>query len=179
MLAALKMAPSVRKLALAAHLAVSIGWLGSTIAFLALAAASLNRQDEQLVRSAYLAMDLVALHAIVPLAFASLVTGVVMSLGTQWGLFGHWWVVISLVLTALAGLVLLVQLGRISQLAAAARDLALPAAQLPAATDQIVHSGAGLVLLLSVHLLNVHKPRGVTPYGWRRQRAGRALPRPE
>ena len=33
----------------------------------------------------------------------------------------------------------------------------------------LVHSSAGLVLLLIILVLNVYKPHGVTPYGWRAQ----------
>ena len=36
------------------------------------------------------------------LAYATLVTGLLMSLGTKWGLFRHDWVIISLVLTVVA-----------------------------------------------------------------------------
>ena len=44
---------------------------------------------------------------IVPLAIASLLTGVVQALATPWGLFRHYWVVIKLFLTVFATLVLL------------------------------------------------------------------------
>jgi hypothetical protein len=47
-------------------------------------------------------MELVGWAVLVPLALASFVTGVVLSDGTPWGLFRHYWVVISLGLTILA-----------------------------------------------------------------------------
>src|SRR5881628_3305955 len=81
------MAPSLRKFALTAHVTSSVGLLGSIAAFLALAVAGLTSQDAQIVRAAYLAMDLAARFVIVPLAFASLLTGLIQSLGTPWGLF--------------------------------------------------------------------------------------------
>jgi hypothetical protein len=43
-----------------------------------------------MVRAAYLAMELIARFVIIPLAFASLLTGLIQSLGTPWGLFRHY-----------------------------------------------------------------------------------------
>ena len=46
-----------------------------------------------MVRAAYLVTALIGWLVIVPLSFAVLVTGLVQSLGTEWGLFRHYWVV--------------------------------------------------------------------------------------
>jgi hypothetical protein len=108
------MTPRLRKFALTAHVTSSVGWLGAVAAFLALAVASLTSQDAQMVRAAYLAMELTAWFVIVPLAFASLLTGLVQSLGTKWGLFRHYWVLAKLLLTVLATIVLLLQMESIS-----------------------------------------------------------------
>lgn len=51
----------------------------------------MTSQDAQLDRAAHLAMELTALFVIVPLAFASLLTGLVQALGTTWGLFRDYW----------------------------------------------------------------------------------------
>ena len=91
--------PNLRKLALIAHVTFSVGWLGAVAAFLSLAIAGLTSQDAQLVRSADLAMDLTACFVIVPLCFASFVTGIVSSLGTPWDLFRHYWVLVKLLIT--------------------------------------------------------------------------------
>src|SRR5882757_1811341 len=96
------MTPSLRKFTLTAHVISSVGWLGAVAGFLALAIAGLSCQDAQMVRAAYLAMKLTAWFVIVPLAFASLLTGIVQSLGTEWGLFRHYWVLTKLAITLLA-----------------------------------------------------------------------------
>jgi len=83
--------PSLRKFALTAHVTSSVGWLGAVASFLVLAIAGLIGDDDQMVRSVYLATDLTTWFVIVPLAFASLLTGLVVALGTQWGLFRHYW----------------------------------------------------------------------------------------
>src|SRR5205823_3537878 len=34
----------------------------------------------------------------------------------------------------------------------------------------LFHPGVGLLVLLAITVLNVYKPAGLTPYGWRKQR---------
>ena len=82
----------------------------------------MTSQDAQTVRAAWIAMELTGWFAIVPLALASLLTGLVMSLGTQWGLFRHYWVLFSLVLTILATVVLLVHMQTVSSFAGVAAE---------------------------------------------------------
>ena len=59
----------------------------------------------QLVRSSYLAMELIGCYVLVPLCVACLLTGLIMSLGITWGLFRHYWVVIKLVITVVSGVI--------------------------------------------------------------------------
>src|SRR3990170_4099331 len=110
----------LRKLALTAHVTSSVGWLGSVGGFLALAVAGLTSQDSQLVRATYLAMELTGWFVIVPLSLASLLTGLVQSLGTEWGLFRHYWILVKLLITILATIVLLVHMQPISHMAGVA-----------------------------------------------------------
>lgn len=167
------MPPVVRKLALATHLTVSVGWIGGVAAYLVLDVAVEASSDPELVRSAWTAMNLVVSSAIVPLALASLVSGLVMSLGTKWGLFRHWWVLISLVLTVLATVVLVSEAGVVNRIAAVAADPATSDDRLLALPSTLLHSVGGLLVLLVIQLLNVYKPQGLTPYGWRKQQEER------
>ena len=164
------MRPGARKLLLTLHVAVSVGWLGAVLAYLPLDITASFGQDPAALRAAYHGMDLVARTILRPLAFATLVSGIVLSLATPWGLFRHWWVVLSLVLTALATVVLLVEMGTIAHLAAAASDPSIADDDLRALPGTLPHSVGGLVVLAFVHALNVYKPRGLTRYGWRKQR---------
>lgn len=166
------MAPAVRKVALTVHLVCSVGWIGAVVAYLVLALSAVNGRDAQTVRAAWVAMALTGWSAIVPLALASLLTGLVMALGTPWGLFRHYWVLISFALTVLATVVLLLHMPAVSHLAAVAREA--DGAALGALGNDLFHPGAGLLVLLVITVLNVYKPRGLTPYGWRRQQAERA-----
>ena len=172
------MTPPLRKLLLTAHITVSVGWFGAVAAFLALAIAGLTSQDAQTVRSAYLAMDVTARFVIVPLSFAPLLTGPVLSLGTPWGLFRHYWVLAKLLITILSTIIMQVHLRPISVLAAAAAQTALFGADLHGLQVQmVIAAAAALVALLAATTLGVYKPRGMTPYGWRKQQEQRALAR--
>jgi len=168
------MTPSLRKLLLTAHITFSVGWIGAVAAFLALAIAGLTSQDAHMVRAAYPAMELAARFVIVPLAFASLLSGVIQSLGTPWGLFRHYWVLVKLLLTIFATIVLLKKMPLIGYAARQAAETPLPSAALRmAAIPLIVHAAGGILVLLVVTILSVYKPWGLTSYGLRKQQARR------
>jgi hypothetical protein len=163
------MGPGPRKFTLAVHLTVSVGWIGAVAAYMSLDVAAATGQDAQRLRTAYLAMEQIARNVIVPLAFASLVTGIVVSLGTKWGLFRHYWVLISLLLTLFATVVLLRETGVISAYAEVAANPAASGSELQALPSTLLHSIGGTVVLLVILVLNVYKPRGMTGYGRRRE----------
>jgi hypothetical protein len=163
------MPPRLRKFALAAHIALAVGWIGAVAGYIALDVAAATGQDAQTLRAAYLAMELIAWYVIVPLALGSLLSGLVMSLGTKWGLFRHYWVLISLLLTIFATVVLLVETQTISYFADIAADPTTSGDDLRALGSTLVHSVGGTVVLLVILVLNMYKPRGMTRYGWRKQ----------
>jgi hypothetical protein len=167
--ASMTMSPGLRKLALAIHLTFSVGWIGAVAAYVALDVAAATSEEAQTLRAAYIGMELIARNVIVPLAFASLLTGIVMSLGTKWGLFRHYWVLISLLMTIVAIAVLMVEAQTISHFAAVAADPTTSAADLRRLGNTLVHSVGAAVVLVVVLVLNLYKPRGLTRYGWRKQ----------
>jgi hypothetical protein len=171
------MPPRLRKLALTAHVTSSVGWLGAVAAFLALAVVGLTSQDAQTVRGAYLVMEPAAWFVLVPLAFASLLTGIVMSLGTAWGLFRHYWVLFKLLITVFATLVLLIYMGTFRYMAGVAAD---PRADLGVVQNAspTLHAVLALLVLLVATVLAVYKPRGMTPYGRRKQHEQRKVSQP-
>ena len=160
--------PGLRKLAVTTHITLAVGWLGAVAAFLALAIAGVASQDALTVRSVCIAMALVARHVIVPLSFAPLITGPLLSLGTPWGLFRHYWILAKLLRTVLSTLILQIHMAPINLLADAAARSAVFSADLHRAQIQmVIASGAALLALLVATLLAIYKPRGMTPYGQR------------
>ena len=160
------MTPGLRKLWLVIHLALSVGWIGAVVSYLVLGISAVSSNDVETVRAAWIAMDQTGWWAIVPLAIGSLLTGLIMSLGTPWGLFRHYWVLITLALTIFCVAILLLHMPTVSALAQMARTGTAHESQ----GGDLLHPSAGLLVLLVITVLNVYKPRGVTPYGWRRQR---------
>lgn len=168
------MSPGLRKAALIAHVVSSVGWLGAVGAFAVLAIIGLRSTNADEVRSAYVASDLVTRYMIVPLCFAALLTGLLQSLGTAWGLVRHYWVIAKLVLTVAATALLLLHTAPIEHVAGAAITRALAAGDLRDVRVQLVGDALGaLVTLLTATALSVYKPRGVTVYGWRKQQEER------
>jgi hypothetical protein len=168
------MTPRLRKFALAAHVASSVGWLGAVVVFLALAVVGLTSQDAETARGAYLVMEPAAWYVLVPLAFASLLTGLVHSLGTTWGLFRHYWVLFKLLINVVATIVLLTYMETFSSMARVAADPSVDLGVVRNASP-ILHAGAALLLLLVATTLAVYKPQGMTRYGRRKQRQQRTV----
>jgi hypothetical protein len=165
------MTPAQRKLSTTAHITFSVGWLGAVAAFVALSVAGLTSQRSEIVRAVYVSMNVIGLAVIVPLALASLITGLIEGLASQWGLFRHYWVLIKLLLTVLAtGLLLLHQFTVVAR--AAARVLGPSAGALTTAgrdgVQLVVDASLGLLVLLVATTLSVYKPQGLTSYGLRR-----------
>jgi hypothetical protein len=169
------MSPWLRKFALTAHVTSSVGFLGAVIVFLALAFVGLISRDAQTVRGAYLVMEPAARFVLVPLAFASLLTGLVQSLGTSWGLFRHYWVLFKLLINVFATIILLMYMETFSYLAGVAADPAVDLGVVRNSSPRL-HAALALLVLLAATVLSVYKPRGMTPYGQRKQHERRELP---
>jgi hypothetical protein len=161
----MSMSPPVRKLALVTHVASSVGWLGGVATSLILAIAGLASDDIAIARAAYLTLEIVGWYVLIPLSFASLLSGLIQSLGTTWGLLRHYWVLIKLLMNLFATGVLLLYMQTLAHFAALART---PATDL-GDPSPVLHAGAAMLLLLVATVLSVYKPRGLTAYGRRKQ----------
>ena len=160
------MTSSVRKLALTTHVTSSVGWFGAVASFLVLAIVGVTSQNAQIVRVAYIAMELLTWGVIVPFSSAALLTGIVQSLGTTWGLFRYYWIVAKLALTILATVILLVHTQPIGRVAALAAERVLSSADVHQLRIQLIaDAGAAMVALLVATTLSVYKPWGLTSYG--------------
>ena len=157
------MTPAVRKLALTAHVTSSVGWLGAVAGFLVLSVAGLTSDQPTTVRSAYVSMNLIGLYAIVPLSLAALLTGLIQALGTHWGLFRHYWVLVKFALSVVAtALLMLHQFTAVA--VAAQRASAVSMGALPdvggLGRQLVFDAGAAVVVLLVTATLSVYKPWG-------------------
>ncbi len=162
--------PRLRKFALTAHVTFSIGWVGAVAAFLPLVIVGVTGQDAQTVRAADLTMELVGWFVLVPFSLGALLTGVIQALGTKWGLFRYYWVLVKLLLTIVATLVLLDKVQAMSYLAGETTSATVSSADLHGLRIELLgHAVGGLVVLLTATVLAVYKPWGRTRYGRRKQ----------
>jgi hypothetical protein len=161
--------PRTRKAMLTAHVASSVGWLGGVAAVIALALAGLVSEDADTRRAAYLATELIAWAALLPMAAASFATGVVQSLGTRWGLLRHYWVVFKLGISVVASVVLIAYTQTLATFAeAAARSSWTPAElRILDSPSLLLHSCIAAILLTVATALAVFKPAGLTARGHR------------
>lgn len=164
------MTPRLRKFTLAAHVVSSVGWLGAVIVFLALALIGWHGEDSRTVRGAYVVMEPAAWLVLVPLAFASLLTGLVQALGTTWGLFRHYWILFKLLITVFATVILLIYMATFALMAGVAAD---PLADLDVIRNPspTIHAALALLLLLVAMVLAMYKPQGEIRPGAARQYA--------
>ena len=168
----MNMKPPLRKLALTLHIAVSVGWLGAALAYLAVAVVALASGEAPKMRAAYPTLALLGWWVILPLCAAALLSGLAQSLGTPWGVLRHYWVVAKLALTLAATAVLLGHLPVVSHAATLAmRPVESPAEFGMVPAQLVVHAAGGSLVLLAVVAISIFKPWGLTPRGRRWQRA--------
>ena len=167
--------PRLRKLVRTAHITFTVGWLGAVAGFLILAIAGLTSEDAQIISAVYPAMALIFRFVILPFSFVPLLlTGPLLSIGTPWGLFQHYWIIVKLLINILSTFFLLLHMPIVDYLSDAATGGTLSSADFGIQRQMVVISVAALVVLLVATGLSVFKPRGLTPYG-RSKRQEKAL----
>lgn len=162
----------VRKLALTAHVTSSVGWLGAVVAYLAVALVGLTAQAAQDASAAYITMWMIASSVIVPFSVAALLTGLLQSLGTEWGLFRHYWIAAKFVLTVGASLILWAHVSTVRRMAELAANMSAVTDAGAVRIQLVVHAAGGLVVLLTATVLSIVKPWGKTPVAARAEARG-------
>jgi hypothetical protein len=87
-----------RNTVLTIHIAVSVGLLGDSAGFLAVAIRRALSSDAAFVDASHDLLGTFALVFGIPLSFLALLTGIALGLGTPWGVLRYPWVVIKLIL---------------------------------------------------------------------------------
>jgi uncharacterized membrane protein YidH (DUF202 family) len=125
-------------------------------------------------------MDLISRFVIIPMCFGALATGLLQALGTPWGLFRYYWIVMKFGLAIFATIALLIH--QFAVMAEAAKRVsgsateALFSADLaPLKTELVRAPSLAILLLLVVTTLGVYKPWGLTRYGRRKQQERRKV----
>ncbi|MBA2811090.1 DUF2269 domain-containing protein [Streptomyces sp. KM273126] len=160
----MKLNRPARRALLVVHVAASAGWLGLTLGLLALGIAAATTGSEVTVESSVRAMKLFADWLLLPVAFLTLLSGLVLSLGTVWGLARHRWVYTKfwLTLATTTATVFALRPGVNSAVAAVAAGRPLPDAG-----DVLYGPIVSLSAYVFMTVISVLKPWGLTRRGRR------------
>jgi hypothetical protein len=143
-----------RRAVLTAHILTACGWFGMAV-LVALAPIAAARTADTVLASGLHRLVGTAVWVTVPTGLGALATGVVLGLGTTWGVVRHWWVVVKLVIN-LAIVLTDVALVRV----VAHTAFTTGSAPVPLYGSTIAH----VVLLAGATALSVYKPGGRTPW---------------
>lgn len=172
----MSLSPTLRKQLLTLHIISTMVWLGSASSYIPIGIYVVNSQDAEMIRFAIQIMSIIVNFIVVPVAFVSLLTGVILSLGTRWGLLRHYWIVVKLLLNVFAVIMLVNYAVLLSRAAAIAAQTTWSSADIEIlqAPNHISHPIGSVVIVVTATILSVYKPRGMTKFG-RRQSAGRGM----
>lgn len=91
-----------KKWLVAAHVLSSIAWVGPAFCYIVLATLAATTLDPHLPHAIYAGMRTLAQWLVLPAALLTLVTGLMLSLLTNWGLFKWYWIIVKVIVTPLA-----------------------------------------------------------------------------
>ncbi|MFJ8717667.1 DUF2269 domain-containing protein [Streptomyces violaceus] len=162
-----KLSRPARRAVLVVHVTASASWLGLTLGLLALGTTTATTGSAVTVEASVRAMRLFADWLLLPVAFLTLLSGLVLSLGTPWGLARHRWVCTKfwLTLATTTATVFALRPGVNSAVAAVAAG-----GPLPDAGDVLFGPVVSLSAYVFMTVISVLKPWGLTRRG-RRLRA--------
>uniref|UniRef100_A0AAU3GY93 DUF2269 domain-containing protein n=1 Tax=Streptomyces sp. NBC_01401 TaxID=2903854 RepID=A0AAU3GY93_9ACTN len=158
-----------RRSLLVAHVAVSVSWLGLTVGLLALGLSAFLTHDPTLAQAATRAMKVFSDWLIVPVALLALLSGLLLALGTPWGLARHRWVWTKFWLTLITAALSIFAL-RPGINEAAARGAA--------DIDLLIAPSVATATYLFITAISVLKPWGPTRRGLRLRQARESTRRP-
>jgi hypothetical protein len=87
------------RITLLAHILTAVGWFGMAVFVLFAAIVAVTATDATTPEALYRAIEL-APWLSVPAGLLAVASGVLLGLGTKWGVFQYWWVLIKIVIAA-------------------------------------------------------------------------------
>jgi len=155
-----------RKWLVVAHVLFVVAWLGAAFCSLVLGIAASSMGN---MHTAYIALDILDKAVIRPFALGTLITGVLLSVFTHWGLFRFYWIIVKEVL-ALS--VMLLGFFLVSQWLEEAVTQTLTQHNILATNHLtlLIFIALHIVALTAAQIISIWKPWG------QRKRMGKPLP---
>lgn len=150
-----------RKATLALHIISAVGWLGIDVVLGFFVLMTKFSDDPATVAVSYQAMRIFGAWTLLPAGLLCLVTGVVLGLGSRYGVFRHWWVTVKLAVNLI--LTMLVPIGLLPLLDDAAgygRQLAAGHLTLAPPDALIYPPIVSPLALIGAVVLAIYKPWG-------------------
>jgi hypothetical protein len=118
-----RMGARTRKSVLLVHIASAGAWLGIDVVMAVLVFTALFTDDDRTKALSFQALELVAVWPLLTLGMLCLLTGILLGLGSRYGLVRYWWVAVKLALNlVLSGLVLVALAPEVADAAERARQ---------------------------------------------------------
>jgi hypothetical protein len=157
----LRLSRRARRLALVVHVISSVALVGSSAGVLILALSAAATDEAVAAHALYVAMRTAVFAVAVPFSFIALVSGIVLGLGTKWGVLRHGWVTAKLVL-----LVVIILTGAL--VVRPSMDHAIAATSAPGAKPDLgasqwepaVAAASNIVFVVVAVVLAIFKPGG-------------------
>lgn len=164
-----RLRPTWRKALVVLHAIAGIGWMGVDIALLVLLMTVRTTDDATLVASGLNAIRMIVPIAVPPLSLCILITGVLLGLGTPWGLLRYWWVLVKLILSSIMTVLVFTSLvpgvNQIAVLDLGATSAGAVRASLgPLLTGLMFPPVVSFLMLGTATILSIYKPWRRTPW---------------
>ncbi|MEU9336930.1 DUF2269 domain-containing protein [Streptomyces sp. NPDC048290] len=171
----MKLSRPARRASLVVHVVASASWLGLSLGLLALGTTAAGTGNAVTVEASVRSMKLFADWLLLPIALLTLASGLLLALGTPWGLARHRWVFTKfwLTLATTTATVFALRPGVDAAVTAVAAGHALPDA-----TEVLAGPVVSLTAYVFMTGVSLLKPWGLTRRGRRLRAAAKNTPGP-
>ncbi|TDE15740.1 hypothetical protein [Jiangella asiatica] len=151
----------LRKAVLVVHILAAGAWVGIDVVMAVFVFTALASDSDQTVALSYQALEMFAVWPMTAAGMLCLASGMVLGLGSKYGLVRYWWVAVKLLLNVLLSTLVLVALRPgVQEAAEQGRRLAAGEAATIQTSDLVFPPIVSPTLLVVAFLLSVYKPWG-------------------
>ena len=157
----IKMGRRTHKAVLVVHIMSSGGWIGIDAVMAILIFTAWFTDDAQKAALCFQAVELFAVWPLIIAGVLSLLSGILLGMGTKYGLVRYWWVLVKLSLNLLLTTLVVISLRfGVADLAEYGRQLAVGTPTIEPSSDMLYPPIVSPTLLTVAFLLSVYKPWG-------------------
>lgn len=150
-----------RKAVLTVHIGSAGVWLGMDLTFGVLLCTAMLTDNRTTAATAYQVLEMVAIYPMLTAGVLTLITGVILGIGSKYGLFRYWWVAVKLAINVLfVGLIIFALGPSVRGVSESGRMLAVDPTTVVPYEDLLGPLIVAPTLLVIAMVLSVFKPWG-------------------